>query len=346
MNHLISIILPCRDEKETIGRCIEEAKAMSANAHIPVEIIVSDSSRDGSDIIAKQQNVTVIKHDREGYGLAIKRGVEEAQGDIIVYADADATYPFSDIPLLVKELEHADIVSGSRLDGHIERGAMPLAHRLLGTPMLNVLLRLFFGIRISDSQSGFRALKKSTFENLHLKTNGMEFTTEMLIKAKKNNLKIREIPITYSQRKGNSKLQPYKDGFAHVKYILMQVPLLFYFIGGGVILIIGLAGYFFDAPATIKILFPLIGVQIVFLGLFVKTYLSVHLGEKDDLIKKLYAFFRLKTAINFGVALMVIPLMFKIFGVSGQFFDPLLVSVIIGLQIIFNSLVLSSLSIK
>ncbi len=346
MNHLISIILPCRDEKETIGRCIEEAKAMSANAHIPVEIIVSDSSRDGSDIIAKQQCATIVKHNMEGYGLAIKKGVEQARGDIVVYADADATYPLADIPLLVRELEHADIVMGSRFTGNIEQGAMPLAHRLFGTPILNFLLWLFFGIRTSDSQSGFRALKKSTFENLHLKTNGMEFATEMLIKAQKNNLKIKEIPITYSQRKGSSKLRPYKDGFAHVKYILMQVPLSFYFASGGVFFLIGMSGYFFNGPATIKIIFPFIGVQTVFLGLFVKTYLSVHLGEKDNFIKKLYAFFRLKTAINFGVALMVIPLMFKIFGVSGQFFDPLLVSVIIGLQIVFNSLVLSSLSIK
>lgn len=346
MDHLISIILPCRNEKETIGYCIEEVKAISAYARMRVEVIVSDSSDDGSDIIAKQQRATVVEHGREGYGLAIKKGVEKANGDIIVYADADATYPFSDIPLLVKELEHADIVLGSRLAGNIKQGAMPLAHRLLGTPMLNFLLWLFFGIRISDSQSGFRALKKSTFENLCLKTNGMEFATEMLIKAKKNNLKIKEIPITYAQRKGSSKLRPYKDGFAHLKYILMQVPLSLYFMSGGILFLMGISGHFFNGSATVKILLPFIGVQIAFLGLFVKTYLSIHLGEKDDFIRRFYTLFHLKTAIGFGILLIMIALVYKVFGGGEYFFNLLLVSVITGLQIIFNSLVLSSLSIK
>ncbi len=357
MDSLVSIVLPCRNENETIGYCIEEVRMMSERARMRVEIIVSDSSEDGSDAIAERERVKVVKHDMEGYGLAIKKGEKEARGDIIVYADADATYPFSDIPLLVRELEHADIIIGSRFAGRMEREAMPLAHRFFGTPVLNFLLLLFFGIRVSDSQSGFRALRKKTFEDLRLKTNGMEFATEMLIKAKQMNMRIQEIPIRYARRKGISKLRRYRDGFAHLKYILLQTPFAFYSASGFLFFAVGIFSLillnFSSLPApglldsaTVKILFPLVGIQLLFFGVFAKTYLSIRFEEKSEFVKKFYSIFRLKTAIGIGAVLIFVPLLLKVAGVSQEIFEPLLVSAIIGLQVIFNSIVLSTFSIK
>ncbi len=352
MNPLVSIVLPCRNENKTIGYCIEEIKRMSERAHMRVEIIVSDSSEDGSDAIARQERVKVVKHDTEGYGLAIKKGAGEAQGDVIVYADADATYPFSDIPLLVRELEHADIVLGSRLAGRIERGAMPLAHRFFGTPVLNFLLLLFFGIRISDSQSGFRALKRKTFENLRLKTNGMELATEMLIKAKQAGMRIKEIPIRYAKREGTSKLRRYRDGFAHVKYILMQTPLPWYLVSGGALVAAGVLGFAWGndiSPllelATVKIFFPVVGVQILFLGLFAKTYLMTRFEEPNNALKRFYAKFRLSFALALGLLCMGVAVYVRIYAGAAHF-DEILVSAILGVQIVFNSTVLSTLSIK
>lgn len=342
----ISIVLPCRNEKESIGGCLQEIGQILKEKNLAGEVIVSDSSADGSAEIAAAAGATVIRHGREGYGLAVREGVAAAANDVIVYADADGTYSFREIPNLLKELEENDLVVGSRLRGKIESGAMPLAHRFLGTPFLNFLLSLFFGVNISDSQSGYRALKRKTFKALNLKTNGMEFATEMLIKAKKNNLKIKEIPITYSRRKGNSKLRPYKDGFAHVKYILMQAPLAFYFTVGGILFLIGLFGHLFGGTATVKILFPFLGAQVFFLGLFAKTYLSTKFDEENKFIREFYSTFKLKTGLTVGLLLILIPILLKIFGLAADIFDPLLASTIIGLQIIFNSFILSSLSIK
>jgi len=345
----ISIILPCRNEKDSLRESIKQIKKTLEKNNLNGEIIVSDSSKDGSDKIAIEEDVGLIKHDKEGYGLAIKEGVNVSSGNIIIYADPDGTYDFEDIPRFIKELKKSDIVLGSRFKGKIKKHAMPLLHRLLGTPLFNILLRVFLRIKTSDSQSGFRALKKKTFLELNLKTMGMEFATEMLIKAKRLNLKIKEVPITYSERMGYSKLNTYRDGFAHLKYIILEAPLIFYFSFGFLFLFLGLYSLFFNQtlmPATIKLLFPIIGIQILFLGLFAKTYLHVKFDEKNNSLKKFYSVFNLKFAILAGLILVLIPVLSKILNVEDRFFDVLLVSAVIGLQTIFNSIMLSELSIK
>lgn len=349
----VSVIIPCRNEQESIGACVREIKEVFAAHGLDGEIIVSDSSTDESPEIALREGAKVIKHDKEGYGVAIREGVNYAAGDVLVYGDGDGTYRFTAIPQLLNVLNHADIALGSRRKGTIEKGAMPFLHRFIGTPVLNMLLFVFFGLHISDSQSGLRALRRKTFLDLKLKTTGMEFATEMLIKAKKNNLKIKEIPISYFRRKGISKLRRYRDGFAHIKYILMQTPLALYFAIGGIFLIIGIIGLLFGKSlnyflnsATVKILFPFLGIQILFLGLFAKTYLYTRFDEKVEFIKKFYSVFKLKTAISFGFLLIAIPILFKLAGTSVEFFDPLFVSTIVGLQVISNSFILSTLSIK
>lgn len=316
------------------------------------EIIVSDSSIDDSDKLAEKAGAKVIKHDKEGYGLAIREGIKNSDGELIVFADADKTYDFKSIPKLLDKLTTADLVIASRFKGSIEKGAMPLAHRILGTPLFNLLLMVFFGVQVSDSQSGFRAIRREKFFSLDLKTNGMEFATEMIIKASINNFKIEEIPSDYFKRLGISKLKRYQDGFAHLKYIYLKIPTVFYItIGVGLIisgffsLLIGDSNPLFNL-ATVKILFPLIGIQILFAGLFAKTYLYLKFEEEKEIFNSFYKIFKLKTAILTGTLLVVAPITFKLFLPSVLSFDVLLVLVILGLQIFFNSLILSTLSIK
>ncbi|MGC9603103.1 MAG: glycosyltransferase family 2 protein [Minisyncoccia bacterium] len=349
----ISVIVPCRDEKEAIGECIREIKEVLAKENIDGEIIVSDSSKDGSRRIAEDMGAAVAKHDQEGYGVAIREGVENSHGEILAYADGDGTYRFAEIPNLVRALHDADIVIGSRKMGNIEKGAMPFSHRFIGTPIINALLLLFFGIKMSDSQSGFRVLRRKTFDELELKTAGMEFATEMLIKAKKRNLVIKEMPINYFRRKGASKLRPYRDGFSHVKYILIQTPISAYLAVGGILLLLGIFGLATGegispifATATVRILLPIFGVQILFLGLFAKTYLMTRFNETNESLRKFYARFRLSSALTLGSLLIGVPVIMKIAGADSSLFDPMLVSTIIGLETISNSIVLSTLSIK
>ncbi len=349
----VSVVFPCRDEEAAVARCVEEARTIFATHHIEGEIIVADSSRDRSAAIATKAGAAVVPHGKDGYGTALREGIACARGEIIIYSDADGTYDLSTIPSLLKALERADIAIGSRLDGTIVPGAMPFLHRYFGTPVLNLLLFVFFGIRTSDSQSGFRALKRSTYDTLALKTSGMEFATEMLIKAKQKRLTYAEVPITYRPRRGTSKLRPYRDGFAHLKYIALQAPLSVYFVTGGILFALGAlglslneAGGTFLNAATVKILFPLVGVQMFFVGLFAKTYLHTRFEEDVPFVRKFYATFRLKTALTAGAVLILIPLALKLLGADAGAFDALLVSAIAGFQILSNSLILSTLSIK
>jgi len=352
MTPTLSIILPCRNEKETIGMSIQKIKQVARAHTLSIEIIVSDSSSDGSHEIAQKEGVMVIKHDTEGYGFAIREGARYANGHVLLFADVDGTYDFEDIPRFVEALRHADIIMGSRMWGKIEKGAMPILHRICGTPLFNILLFIFFGIRVSDSQTGYRAMYKKTFFALDLKTKGMEFATEIIIKAKKHGYTIKEIPVNYFQRKGISKLRRYRDGWAHLKYIIMCVPSLFYIgIGGGGValglmsLSLGNVIHPLFTHATTKIFLPIGGMQILFLGLFVKTYFAIEFEEKNETLEKFYRIFHLSYALAFGGICILLAISMKIAGIADIYFDIALVSTILGFQIIFNSIALSALSI-
>lgn len=351
MNNKISIIFPCRNEKESIKDVLIKTLAVIKKNKLPAEIIVSDSSSDGSDKIAQNLKVKVRKHNKEGYGVALTEGIKTATGKVIIYLDADGTYSPEEIPNFLKELKDNDIVIGSRFKGKIEKNAMPFLHRFLGTPLINFLLLIFFGIKTSDSQSGFRAMKKETFEKLNLKTAGMEFATEMLIKAKKEKLKIKEIPISYYPRKGTSKLRPYYDGFHHIRYIAIQIPIFFYLIPSFLLLLIGFLGltknmfnfklYPFLETATVKFIFPILGVEIFFLGLFAKTFLTVKFKEISIFAKKLNQFLRAKNVILLFCLLVLLPFLLKIINATDNFFEILFASTLIGFLLLFNTFILS-----
>jgi glycosyltransferase involved in cell wall biosynthesis len=226
MNPEISIILPCQNEEEALPFCLEKIQKVIQENNLSAEIIVSDSSTDKSPEIAKSYGVILVKHNKNGYGVAYQEGIAHAKGQYIFMADADNTYDFSKIPEFINELKNGyDFVLGDRLSGKIEYKAMPWLNRYIGTPILSLILRIFFGAEIKDSQSGMRALNKESLEKLNLRTTGMEFASEMIIKAIKNNLKIKEIPVNYYKRKGISKLKPFPDGWKHLRFMFSMLEI-------------------------------------------------------------------------------------------------------------------------
>jgi len=220
MTKSISIILPCRNEEKAIGGCINKIKKTLEGMNY--EIIVSDSSSDGSYEIAKQLGVKVVKH-KVGYGDALITGMNAASGKYLIFADCDCSYDFYEIPRFIEKLEQGyDLVIGSRMKGNINKRAMPFLHRYIGVPFLTYLINFKFNSTFSDTHSGFRGITKEAYKRLDLKCLGMEFASEMVIKSKKNNLKIAEIPINYSIRLGNKKIRTFRDGARHLFYILKE----------------------------------------------------------------------------------------------------------------------------
>jgi glycosyltransferase involved in cell wall biosynthesis len=211
----VTVLLPCLNEAQSLGACIESARTGLTIADLAGEVLVVDNgSTDGSGSIAHDHGGRVVSAPTPGYGSALQVGIEEARGDIVVMADADGTYDLTRLGELVQPIidEEADLVLGSRLEG-ANRGTMPLLHRLVGTPLISFLLRrVAGGIRIRDSQSGYRAFRTTKMQALGLKATGMEFASEMLIRAANEGFRIRETPIGYRPRTGESKLRTMTDG--------------------------------------------------------------------------------------------------------------------------------------
>jgi len=219
----VSVILPCLNEEKGIGICIKKIKQVFNENLIDGEIIVVDNgSSDKTFEIAKSFNVKVVYEPRKGYGRAYLTGFKEAHGDVVIMGDGDNSYDFYEIPRFLNELENfnIDFVIGNRKV--IMKNASPFLHRSIGRPFFSFLLKLLFNIKISDSHCGFGAIKKEPLNKLNLKSDGMEFASEILIKAKKQNLKIKEIPIVYYKRIGKSKLRTFRDGTRHLKLILKE----------------------------------------------------------------------------------------------------------------------------
>lgn len=227
----LSVLLPCRNEEEGLGLCIETILAVFERHHIQGEIIVSDSSSDESPRIAKRYGVRLVKHDKKGYGRAYVEAIKHVQARFVFMADPDGSYDFAEIPRFMHALKNgADLVIGNRMHGDIHRGAMPWHHRYIGNPLFRYVLKLWFHVDIYDLHSGMRALRRDTLEQLHLTSPGMEFASEMIIKALRHKLVIHEIPIDYHLRLGQSKLRSFADGWRHLwlLYSYSPVPYVVY----------------------------------------------------------------------------------------------------------------------
>lgn len=371
----VSLVIPCLNEQNTIGSCIEKAKKSFSSNDINGEIIVVDNgSTDNSINIAEGLEARVVFQPIRGYGAAYLKGIDEASGEFIVMGDGDDTYDFSSVPDLVKELKKGyDFVLGSRFKGKIKKGAMSFSHRYIGNPILTGMLNLFYKANLSDTHSGFRTIKRDSLINLGLQTTGMEFASEMIVSALRQGLKIKEIPIVYYPRKGESKLHSFSDAWRHMRFMLLFSPDWLFLIPGGVLFFGGffslllsgwgnlrLWGHRFDIHAMIFFtFFSLLGYQIIHLGLFAKQYSLSQGFEKDrGPLSRFCDEFRLEKGIIWGILAFGLGLilgLYIVFKWVSQGFGPLnevklgLVGILfmfLGVQTVFSSFFLSLLNIS
>lgn len=321
----VSIVMPCLNEAETVAICVTKARAWLQSTGTNGEVLVVDNgSTDGSAALATAAGAQVVHERRRGYGNAYLRGFAEARGEIIVMGDADDTYDFSRLDELLKPLgDGFDMVLGNRFTGGITAGAMPWAHRYIGSPIINLIIRRFIGLRVGDSQSGFRAFTRDAYERMKLRSGGMELASEMIVNAAREGLAVTEVPAPYSVRLGESKLNTVRDGWRHLRFLLVSAPNFLFVLPGLALVGMGLAvlAISFLAPNGIEIgslnwqsvfagsIFLAIGANALVFGLITKTY-GVDRGflKEDRLVRFYRKIFSLERVLAVAGILMVIGL--------------------------------------
>ena len=241
----LTILMPCLNEAETIGVCVWKAKRYLAKAGIAGEVLVADNgSTDGSQMIAEGLGARVVKVEERGYGAALQGGIAAARGRYVIMGDADDSYDFTALDGFVDQLRGgADLVMGNRFAGGIEKGAMPVLHRYLGNPVLSFIGRLFFRTGARDFHCGLRGFRADAIRSLALKTTGMEFASEMVVRAALSGLTIAEVPTTLKPdgRSRPPHLKTWRDGWRHLKFLLMYNPRWLFFIPGAALAGLGMA---------------------------------------------------------------------------------------------------------
>ena len=368
----VSVVIPCLNEAANIEQCVRRSQEALDEAGIAGEVVVADnSSEDGSAELAAAAGARVVHEPRRGYGSAYLAGFAAARGEYIVMLDADMTYPFKDIPRFVEELrDGAQLVMGDRMD-NIEPGAMHWMHRYIGNPLLSGTLNLFFRTGIRDAHCGMRGFRRDILPQLDLRTTGMEFASEMVIRASKEKLDIREFPIAYAPRGGESKLSRFRDGWRHLRFLLVHSPTHLFIVPGAVLLLIGVLiaaislsqlpifGREWNLHTLVGgALLCVVGVQIVALGLCAHAYGTYFMGEKDPWFDRMRARFRLEHGLMLGGAIVFAGVLAgalivgiwieRGFGALSE--ERLAVTaaalIIIGLQIFFSSFLLSILGLR
>ena len=302
---VVSVVIPCLNEEENIERCV--AAALDARCATPASPARSSSpttpprtARPSSPLAA---GARVVHEPRRGYGSAYLAGFAAARGRYIVMGDADLTYDFDEIPRFVEQLDDgAELVMGDRMD-NIHPGAMPWLHRYVGNPVLTGVLNVFFRTGVSDAHCGMRALRRDVLPRLDLRTTGMEFASEMVIRASKEKLDIREFPIEYHPRGGESKLSSFRDGWRHLRFLLVHSPTHLFMLPGArhaarsacssrssSLLQIDVFGREWDLHTMVAgALLMIVGTQVVALGLCAHTYGTYFMNEKDPWFDRMRA---------------------------------------------------------
>jgi glycosyltransferase involved in cell wall biosynthesis len=369
---LVSIVIPCLNEAQSIAECVRRARRALDENGFRGEVVVADNgSTDGSAEEAARAGARVVRERRPGYGSAYRAGFAAARGDYIVMADADLTYDFEEIPRFVEQLEAGgDLVIGNRMDD-IEPGAMPWHHRYIGNPVLTGVLNLFFGTGVRDAHCGMRAVRRDALPGLDLRSTGMEFASEMLIRAAKENLDIREVPITYHTRVGESKLSSFRDGWRHLRFLLVHSPTYLFLLPGTLIGVVGaliMATVLGDVSVFGRrwqlhtmiagTLATVVGTQVLALGFAARAYAVWYLHERDPWFERMDARLRLEhgllaggAALVAGVALLAFIAAKWLSSGGGELSETRLALlaatlVIVGLQVSFSSFLLSILGLR
>jgi glycosyltransferase involved in cell wall biosynthesis len=314
----VSVVIPCLNEAESIGQCVRAARDVLEAAGLTGEVIVVDNaSEDGSGNFARLAGATVVEEPRRGYGSAYLAGFEAARGEFIVMIDADLTYDFEEIPRFVGELEGgAELVMGNRMHD-VQPGAMSILSRI-GNPILSGFLNFLFHTPVGDAHCGMRALRRDILPTLGLQATGMELASEMVIRAARADVDIRELPIALHRREGESKLSPFRDGWRHLRLMLVYHPNFLFFLPGALCGAIGsllmllvfahaaLFGHTFLVHTLIGgSLLVVVGAQLIGFGLCGRSYSVYQLGDRDPWFERAGARIRLEHGLLGGLALML-----------------------------------------
>lgn len=293
----LTVVMPCLNEAETLAVCIRKIKQAFLENNIDGEIIVADNgSTDGSIAIAQELGARVVAVAAKGYGNALRGGIEAARGTYVIMGDSDDSYNFLQIPRLLNKLKEGnDLVMGNRFRGGIESGAMPVLHRYFGNPVLSFLGRLFYNIPIGDFHCGLRGFSRAAYKTWNLKTSGMEYASEMVVKAALSDARIAEVPVTLlpDGRSRPPHLRTWQDGWRHLLFLLIHSPRWLFMIPGIALSAIGFLLFLFTLPRPVQIgrigfdvhtmligaVLSIAGIQAIALGVISRIY-SILLGTK------------------------------------------------------------------
>ena len=287
----VSVVIPCLNEANSLAYCVDKAMEAFRKAGLVGEVIVADNgSTDGSIQIAEDHGARVLRVTERGYGAALRTGIAAARGPYIIMGDADDSYDFTDVPRFVEKLrEGYDVVMGNRFRGGIKPGAMPPLHKYFGNPGLTALLNLLFHVGIGDSYCGMRGFSRALYDRLDVRSSGMEFALEMIIKSAQIGARITEIPIIlWPDKRGRAPhLRSFRDGWRSLRFMLLYAPNWLFFLPGASLIAVGLAIVFFLLPGPraitprvtldlhtmiFGVIFTLMGAQILSIGAFAKVF--------------------------------------------------------------------------
>jgi glycosyltransferase involved in cell wall biosynthesis len=321
----ISVVMPCLNEEDSVAACVEHALEGIRRASLTGEVVVCDNgSTDASVSRAAAAGARVVHQPQKGYGSAYRKGFEAARGRILVMGDSDGSYDFSQLDRLVAKLDEGyDYVLGSRFAGTILPGAMPWLHRYVGNPVLTGLLNLFFGLDTSDAHSGMRAFTREAYDRLGVATEGMEFASEIVINAAHAGLRVAEVPITYHPRAGESKLNSWRDGWRHLRFMLLLAPNWLFVLPGTVLFLLGTIGEVALLPGPLNLtaertlgvhfsvlftLMAILGYQQLMFGVFTKAYAHSRgaVGRPDRLLGFVDRTFSLERGLVIGLLMFLI----------------------------------------
>jgi glycosyltransferase involved in cell wall biosynthesis len=368
----VSIVMPCLNEAETLATCIKKAKYYLSENDIAGEVVIADNgSTDGSQAIARNLGARVVNIPTKGYGSALKGGIAAAKGEYIIMGDADDSYDFSNLnPFISKLRKGYDLVMGNRFKGGIKPGAMPPLHRYLGNPVLTGIGRLLFASPCGDFHCGLRGFRKDSITDLDLQTTGMEFASEMVVKATLHKMQLTEVPTTLSPdgRSRPPHLRSWRDGWRHLRFLLMYSPRWLFFYPGIFLILAGFLTtlWLLPSPKVHTLLYSstamTIGFQIVIFALFTKVFgMSEGLLPRDRQFNRLFRHINLESGLIVGCFLVLCGLASSIyaFGIWGQHsfgsLDPTQTMPIVipavtclglGFQTIFSSFFLSILGLN
>lgn len=376
----LTIVMPCLNEAETLKVCIDKAMKYLNDNNISGEVVIGDNgSTDGSQEIARSCGARVVDIPRKGYGSALMGAIQAAHGKYVIMGDSDDSYDFSNLNAYMEKLrEGYDLVMGNRFKGGVAKGAMPFLHRYLGNPVLSFIGKLFFGGGINDFHCGLRGFRQDIVTLLNLQTTGMEFASEMVVKSQINKLKIIEVPTTLSPdgRSRPPHLRTWRDGWRHLRFLLLYSPKWLFLIPGSTLMILGLLLFVLIQKGPVQLMniyfdtntllyagaFIVIGFQAVNFAVFTRIY-AIQQGflPKNNTLDKMYNFITLEAGLVIGILITLAGLAGSVYSLYlwdlEEFGNlnyssilrvviPSVIAIMIGLQTIFSSFFLSFLGLN